>query len=431
MKLSLYRALTTAGLPLIRLYLGYRKLKGKEDAARFGERLGRPAMARPAGRLVWAHGASVGESLSMLPILRRLTEEDAEMSVLMTTGTVTSARLMKERLPRAAFHQYVPVDRQGYVDRFLDHWRPDLVLWAESDFWPNLVSLPAARGIPMVLINGRVSPRSFARWQGHKGMIARLLSGFTLCLGQTAEDADRLRALGATEVRHVGNLKFAAPPLPADGGALAGLEKALAGRPCWVAASTHAGEEEIIGKAHKQVAAKHPGLLTMVAPRQPDRGAEVSAGFRQAGFTVAQRSKEEPIAPSTDIYVADTLGELGLFFRLSDVVFMGKSLLPLGGQNPLEPARLECAIAFGPHMTNFQEMAERMKQAGAAHQVADQEGLTRWLEAMLSNKKERSDAAMRASAFAAAEAGVLDAVMAELEPFLAALRKQENSHAGA
>ncbi len=431
MKLCLYRALTAAGSPLIRLYLGYRRLKGKEDATRFAERLGRPGADRPAGSLVWAHGASVGEALSMLPLVRRLTEGDPGVNVLMTTGTVTSARLIEKRLPPGAFHQYVPVDLRRYVERFLDHWRPDLVLWAESDFWPNLVSLPPSRGIPMVLINGRVSSRSFARWQRHKDMISRLLSGFTLCLGQTVEDAGRLRTLGAADARYVGNLKFAAPPLPADGSELAALEAAAGGRPHWVAASTHAGEEDIIGDVHKQVAARLSGLLTLVAPRQPRRGNAVAAGFRKAGLTVAQRSKNEPITPSTDIYVADTLGELGLFFRLSGVVFVGKSLLPLGGQNPLEPARLDCAVAFGPHMSNFEEMSERMKQSGAAREVADPGALARWVETLLSDKEEKSAAAARAKAFAAAEAGVLDAVMAELEPFLALLGKQGNSRAGA
>ena len=222
MLLALYRAVTTLGLPLIRVYLAQRKARGKEDAPRFGERLGHPGRPRPDGPLIWLHAASVGESLSMLPLVRGIL--DGERTVLVTTGTVTSARMMAERLPEGALHQYVPVDRLAYVRRFLDHWRPDLVLWAESEFWPNMLSEAASRRIPMILVNGRVSPRSFAGWQRARGAIAPLLGGFSLCLGQTEGDAERLAILGAQRTKCLGNLKFAAPrcpPMPMNSRALA------------------------------------------------------------------------------------------------------------------------------------------------------------------------------------------------------------------
>ena len=427
MMLAAYRWAGTLGVPLIRLYLSLRMARGKEDGMRFGERLGRAGRPRPDGPLVWVHAASVGESVSMLPLIGRLLDEHPGSHVLMTTGTVTSAGLMAERLPEGAFHQYVPVDRVAYVRKFLDHWRPDLVLWAESEFWPNLLGETAARGTPAILINGRVSPRSFAGWRRFEGSIARLLSGFALCLGQTEADARRLVQLGAEGAKCLGNLKFAAPPLPADPGQMESLKKAVGARPLWLAACTHPGEEEIAGRVHGRLLARHPGLLTMIAPRHPDRGPGIAAALRARGHAVSLRSAGEAITPATGIYVADTLGELGLFYRLAGVVFVGKSLVPHGGQNPLEAARLDCALIFGPHMTNFEDIARALGNGGAARVVDDEAGLAAALDLLLGNEGERKRSADAALILAAAEAGALDSVMAELAPFLSRIR----DHAGA
>ena len=424
--LTAYRWASTLGVPLIRLYLSLRMARGKEDGVRFGERLGRPGRPRPDGPLVWVHAASVGESMSMVPLIGRLLDERPGLRVLMTTGTVTSARLMAERLPEGALHQYVPVDRVAYVRRFLDHWQPDLVLWAESEFWPNLVGEPAARGIPAILINGRVSPRSFAGWRRFEGSIARLLSGFQLCLGQTEADTRRLVQLGAAGAKCLGNIKFAAPPLPADPGKLEGLEKAVGVRPLWLAASTHPGEEETAGRVHGRLKAGHPGLLTVLVPRHPERGAGIAAALLASGHAVSLRSAGEAITPATDIYVADTLGELGLFYRLAGVVFVGKSLVPQGGQNPLEAARLDCALIHGPHMTNFEDIARALAAGGASLVVDGEAGLAAALERLLGDEGERKRRADAARVLAAAETGVLDAVMAELAPFLSGIQ----GHAG-
>lgn len=418
MMLPLYRMLTTVAGPLIRVYLARRMARGKEHPERFPERLGIPGRPRPDGPLVWMHAASVGESLSLLPLVDRVLHDRPGISVLVTTGSVTSARLMGERLPRGAFHQFIPVDRMAWVRRFLDHWRPDLALWAESEFWPNIVSAVPARGIPLVLINGRISARSFAGWQRYRSLIRSLLSGFRLCLGQTELDADRLRALGAPEARCVGNLKFAAPPLPADEAELTALQNLLADRPCWLAASTHAGEEEAAARVHKDLAGSHPGVLTIIVPRHPERGPEIAAALRALGFTVALRSAKEPMEEGTQVYLADTMGELGLFFRLADVVFMGKSLVPLGGQNPLEPARLGRPVLHGPHMTNFEEMTRRMKATGAALEVPDESGLAQALGRLLADEGARERLSTAAQGFAEGEAGVVDALMEVIEPWL-------------
>ena len=381
--------------------------------------------------MVWAHAASVGEALSLLPLIGRLVSDRPGLEVLVTTGTVTSARLMADRLPEGSFHQYVPVDRLPYVRRFLDHWRPDLVLWAESEFWPNMITETVTRNTPIILINGRISPRSFAGWQRFSGLIKKLLRGFRLCLGQSDADAERLRHLGAPTVKCVGDLKFAAPPLPVDEEKLARFKEALAGRPVWLASSTHPGEEEIAASVHRRLKARHPGLLSVIAPRHPHRGPEITAQLRAQGLGVAQHSSGDPIGPETDVYLADTMGELGLFYRLAGIVFMGKSLVPLGGQNPLEAARLDCAIVHGPHMMNFEDITRRLKASDAAAEVADEKELEAAVARLLDDGSQRDKMAGAAEAFAAAEAGVLDAVLGELEGFLMPLFKEELPRAGA
>ncbi len=417
MMLALYQGATTLGRPLIRFYLSRRLAAGKESRERFGERLGVAGIPRPEGRLVWIHAASVGESLSLLPLIERLRGERPDWTVLLTTGTVTSAALMAERLPEGCLHQFVPVDRIAYVERFLDHWRPDLALWAESEFWPNLITRCAGRGVPMILLNGRVSPRSYKGWRRFPGFIRALLSGFSLCLGQTRTDSDRLAGLGAGRVKSVGNLKYAAPPLPVEEAALDRLSRQIGDRPCWLASSTHAGEEETAGRVHAALKVRHPGLLTLIVPRHPGRGLDIARALTDVGLNVALRSTKGEIEPATDVYVADTLGELGLFYRLAPVVFIGKSLLPLGGQNPLEAARLGCAIVFGPHMDNFAEIADAFKDRRAALEVADEAALGEAVSRLLASPDERARLSAAALAVAEDQSGVLDAVMAELASF--------------
>lgn len=416
--LALYRAAAGLGGPVIRAYLTLRRMRGKEESARFGERLGVARRGRPDGPLVWAHAASVGESLSLLPLIERLVLAWPRLRVLVTTGTVTSAHLIAGRLPAQSFHQYIPVDRVPYVRRFLDHWRPDLALWTESEFWPNLIVETQARGIPMVLVNGRVSARSFAGWRRFPGLIRTLLGGFKLCLAQTEADAARLRDLGAADAKCVGNLKFSAPPLPAADTDLAKLRDTLGTRPRWLAASTHPGEEAMAARVHRKLKQRHAGLLTIIVPRHPDRGEEITRALRAGGLNVARRSSGDKIAADTDVYVADTLGELGLFYRVAGVAFMGKSLVPLGGQNPIEAARLGCAIIHGPHMMNFEDVVERLRVSNAARRVDDEDALAVAIAALLADDAERTRMAATAEAFAAAEAGAVVAVVAELEPFI-------------
>jgi 3-deoxy-D-manno-octulosonic-acid transferase len=331
--------------------------------------------ARPPGRLLWLHAASVGETLSLLPVLAALVERAPDLTLLLTTGTVTSARLLDQRLPAAlsgrVLHRFVPLDVPAWGERFLAGWRPDAAAFVESELWPNLLGAARARGAPLALVNARMSERSARRWQRAPGLARQVLSGFRLVLAQSEADAERLRALGTPQVRCLGNLKDAAPPLPADPAALAALRQAIGERPVWLAASTHAGEETEVLAAHRSMATRLPSLLTIIAPRHPERGAAIAAEAAGAGLAAMQRSAGLLPVKGTEIYVADTLGELGLFYRLAKVALVGGSLVRHGGQNPLEPARLGCPILLGPHHWNFAEPVARLAAAGGAVLIPD------------------------------------------------------------
>lgn len=413
-----YRLLTDLGAPAIGLYLLKRRMEGREDKARFAERLGHASVPRPEGRLIWCHAASVGEAASLMTLIERLRDAYPETHILVTTGTVTSARMLQGRLPPKVIHQYMPVDRLPYVKRFLDHWKPDFVLWIESELWPNMLADLRLRLIPAVLLNGRMSEKSFRNWQKARGWAKEILGTFVLCLTQTEDERMRFESLGAKPVRCFGNLKYAAKPLPCDEQQLTQLKQTMAGRMAWVMASTHRGEEDIALEAHQKLRAKFPSLLTIIVPRHATRGEEVAQRIRETGMGFAQRSKNEDIAPDTGIYLADTMGELGLFYRLSPIACIGGSFVALGGHNPIEPAQLGCAIIFGPHMHNFSEMAREFIRQNASIQLQNANELAFTIDRLLSDATERTRYAQTARVLADQKRHVLDQIMQELEPWL-------------
>ena len=385
--LRLYARLATALAPLLRLHLRGRARRGKEIAARLPEREGIDATPRPPGRLLWLHAASVGETVSLLPVLAALPEG---LTVLVTTGTVTSAELLATRLAEsgraAVLHRFVPLDVPAWVARFVDHWRPDAAALVESELWPNLIAAAARRRVPLLLLNARLSAASAARWARLPRSAAWLLGRFSVIQAQSEPDAERLRGLGAASVESPGNLKFAAPALPADAAELARLRGMIGERPVWLAASTHPGEEAIVADAHRRLATVHPGLLTIIAPRHPARGAEIAAAL--AGLSPGRRALGD--APQGAVWIADTLGELGLLYRLAPIVFVGGSLVPRGGQNPLEPARLGCVVAAGPGMENQAAAVGALGAAEALATVTDSASLAAWVGAMLADPARRA-----------------------------------------
>ena len=418
MAIRLYRALTLAAGPVFELLLQRRLRRGKEDPLRLGERRGRPGLARPAGRLLWVHAASVGESLAVLPLIERIRDAFPAATVLLTTGTVTSARLLASRLPAGVMHQFVPLDRPVGWRRFLDHWRPDALVAVESELWPNLIVETRARQIPMALVNARMSEGSHRRWRRFTGSARRLLGAFELVLAQSEPDAARFAGLGAAAVDAPGNLKRAAPPLEADPGALARLRGAIGQRPCWLAASTHPGEEADLLTVHQRLLAVMPEALLIIAPRHPERGPEVAGLASRGGLQPALRSSGDLPTPANQVYIADTLGELGLGYRLARLAFIGKSLIPAGGQNPLEAARLGCPPLYGPHMANFAEIATSLEMAGGAIRVADPAGLASEVIRLMGDPRARHALAERARAAAASERDVLEVTFARLRPLL-------------
>jgi 3-deoxy-D-manno-octulosonic-acid transferase len=312
-------------------------------------------------------------------------------------------------------HQFVPLDRRAWVNRFLDHWRPDFALWVESEFWANLLCGAAARGIPLALVNGRLSAKSLARWRWAPSLIAPTIGSFRVVLAQDETQAQRLAALGARNPRVLGNLKFTASPLPAVETALVQLRQSTVGRDVWLAASTHPGEEAIIAGAHRALKSRRGKILTLIAPRHAERGDAIAQELRAGGFAVARRSMGEPISEQTDIYLIDTMGELGLFYRLAPVVFVAGSYR-WQGHNPIEPALLGAAVASGPRVANFKDIFDRMAKAGAVA-IAEENGLAGVIEGLLGSPQA---AAGRAAAFAAQEGdGILVRVVAALEPVIA------------
>jgi 3-deoxy-D-manno-octulosonic-acid transferase len=396
--LALYLAASRLAPPALRLLLSRRARRGKEDPSRLGERWGAASSARPAGRLIWLHGASVGEGMAAAALAAAMGARRADLSFLLTTGTVASAALLAGRLPPRALHQFAPLDAAPWVARFLDHWRPDLCVRVDSELWPATM-VAAASCAPLALVNARISERSLRGWRWAPGMARALMARCALILPQEADGGARWVALGADPARvgPAAPIKAAAPPPDADPEALAGLRAATAGRPVWLAASTHAPEEALALDAHR--AAGLPDLLTLVAPRHPARGPEIAAAARAAGLTVALRSAGERPA-GAQVYVADTLGEMGLWYRLAPFAFVGGSIAPAGGHNPYEPAALGVALAHGPHVANFAEAYAAL--GGAARPVSDAASLAAAIRWALGPDGGPTEAARAAGAAAAA-----------------------------
>jgi 3-deoxy-D-manno-octulosonic-acid transferase len=412
-----YRAATWIAGPIAApVWLRWRVHQRKEDEGRIPERYGLAGRDRPAGELVWCHGASVGETMALLPVVDALVRRG--IKVLVTSGTLSSAELLARRLPAGARHQFLPLDAPRFVRRFLRHWQPRMAIFAESEVWPNTILELERAGIPLVLVNGRMSARSFGGWRRAPGIAKALFGQFAVCIAQSRTDAERLAELGAPVGTISGNLKFDLPPPPADPAAVEQLAALVAGRDLWLAASTHPGEEDAVFGAHKELRTRRRDLLTIVAPRHPDRGREIADGAQADGLRVVRRSSGGSPADAGDVYLADTLGELGLLYRLVPLVFMGGTLAPRGGQNPFEPARLGTAILHGPHTENFAEIFDALDRDGGAIPVGDPGELARAAAVLLGDGALMRDMARSAADTAASLGGALERTMQALDPYL-------------
>ena len=350
-----------------------RLLMGKEDPERLEERLGISLAERPTGNLIWLHAASVGESLSLVELIKRISSSQPDYNFLITTGTITSAKLILSRLPSNAVHQYIPVDTPKAVEKFLDRWRPSLAIWTESEFWPNLISFTSARDIPMILINARISEKSYRRWRFFKKSLKNLIEKFNYSLIQDEKTVKYFSKIGisSNNFELTGTLKEGSAALPYSETEQVEISKQILNRPVWLAASTHEGEEKLIAAAHRHASKASQGLLLIIVPRHPERGLEIASILTKENFKICLRSKKDKISSDTQIYIADTLGELGLWYRIAPVSFVGGSFVPIGGHNPFEPAALGSAILHGPYVENFKEIYNRLNVAGAAVKIEE------------------------------------------------------------
>jgi 3-deoxy-D-manno-octulosonic-acid transferase len=414
--LSAYRFAGAAAYPLARPYVAWRASKGKEDRKRSKERYGKAGHARPDGPLIWVHAASVGETVAVVPLIERIL--DFGVNVVLTTGTVTSAKVAEDRFCGRVIHQYVPLDLKPAVSRFLDHWQPDLAVIAESEIWPITILELGARGVPQVLVNGRLSDRSFASWKKRANLAEALFENLAHVVAQSETDGERFRILGARPVTVSGNLKVDTAPPPADEKALAALRRQIGQRPTWAAVSTHDGEEAIAAEVHTTLRPRHHGLLTIIVPRHPDRAGPLAAEMAAMGLDVARRSKGDKITPATDILLGDTIGEMGLYLRLTEIAFVGRSLTSEGGQNPLEPAMLETAVLAGRNVQNFREAYQKLLGSGGARLVRDRNMLAGAVNFLLSNEAARHEMIAAGAATVEEMRGALARTLKALEPYI-------------
>lgn len=405
--------------PVLLRLLAYRQSQGKEDGERLGERSGITSQSRPVGPLIWIHGASVGEAQSTLIMITHLQQRYPDAAILLTTGTVSSARYLQDRLPAGVLHQYIPLDHPDWVEKFLIHWDPQLVLWMESELWPSLLSAVQRRNLPAFLLNARLSPRSFRRWQVLSLVAAPLLRTFTAILAQTAQDAARFKKLGSPNVIVAGNLKYASTPLPCEQSDLLSLQQHLHGRPAWLYASTHKGEEDLACRLHLRLIADMPDLLTVIVPRHPERSNEIAKICNTFGVKALQRTASHQLPqPDTQIYIADTLGELGLFYRICPLACIGRSFSDDGGggHNPIEAAQLGCAVLHGPHIQNLFEIYKDMNQADASCLVRDRNEFYLVLRELLLHPEKRQKLADTGYKFTQQQSQVLPTILHQIYP---------------
>lgn len=415
--LTLYRLALRAAAPLVPLLLDRRMKAGKEDVARLAERHGQASLPRPQGRLVWIHGASVGESLVALTLAERLIAAHPDLHVLITTGTRTSASLIAERAGQRVQHQYVPADRLDYVRRFLEHWQPDLAVFAESELWPNLVIETARAATPMALVNARMNAASLKSWRRWPDSARWLLACFDWIGPADRRTAEGLSQILGRDLVPVGNLKLEAAPALPDETKLQAIREVVGQRPAWVAASTHAGEEDILIGAHAALLRARPDALMILVPRHPERADEIAGRLDRAGLSHVRRSTGASPDADTPVWLADTLGEMGLWFAAAPAAFIAGSLKDgIGGHNPLEATRSGATVLAGPHVASFEDVYAAYREHEAVLTVRDETGIADAVGKVWRGEGPSPEAA--AAALKALTGGALDVTLDALDALL-------------
>lgn len=417
MFLILYKNIVRILRPLIKFNLQIRKNNNKEDPERIKERLGHASVERPQGFVVWIHASSIGESISILPLIKKINQEFPKIKILLTTVTLSSTNLITKRLTNKTIHQYCPIDTEDSVKLFLNHWYPNFAIFTESELWPNLIS-ETRKYCKMMLINGRMSSKSYNKWKYFQQLSNYLLNKFDILLAQSAEDLLKFKSLGANHAQNLGNIKFSSSPLPYDPEEMGKIISMIGQRQLWVAASTHKGEESIIAVVHTELKKKFPDLLTIIIPRHTERAEEIIEELSSKNLSIIKKSENQKITSDLDIYLADTTGELGIFYRISDIILIGGSLVNIGGHNPIEAACLNCAIIYGQYMTNFKEICEEFELNEAAIKVSDTYQLIKNLEDLLKDKKKQEQLIKASLSITKDKEKILDNVFKEILPFI-------------
>lgn len=426
---ALYQALTSAASPLLLLHLFWRRHRGLEHSLHWPERLGRASLPRPPGPLLWFHAVSVGEAMAAIPVIKHCILMRPSLNILLTTSTVTSYFVLQQILPNGVLCQFAPIDTPAAAERFLAHWHPEAGIFMESELWPNLLLIASLKGMFLALLNARMSSKSFEWWSFPvaRPLVTEMLSKFCLILPLSTKEAVRYQILGAppTIVHFAGNLKYAVGAVDDFSHAnaqVSQLKAALCSRCVWIAASTHPGEEEVIASVHVDLKQSFPNLITIIAPRHPERGHEITMKLQQQGLQVARRSHGDNVFSTTDIYVADTIGELRLLYQVSWVAFIGGSLFKgMAGHNLAEAAAASCAVITGPHIGHFSQMLSDFQKISplSMKQVSGKDELLRTLQFLLSDSsilQACREAARQASVVCAR--GVISKVWRYLELFV-------------
>jgi 3-deoxy-D-manno-octulosonic-acid transferase len=414
--LGAYRWAGAGAYPLVGTYVAWRASKGKEDPRRRRERYGVAGAPRPNGPVVWVHAASVGETMAVTPLIHRIA--GFGIHIVLTTGTLTSAQIAGERLAGKVIHQFVPLDLKPAIGRFLDHWDPDLAIFAESELWPMTILELGARRIPQVLVNARLSDRSFASWKKRNYLAVALFENLAHVVAQSEEDGERFSVLGARPVTVSGNLKVDTDPPPVDAALLKRIAGEVGERKVWAAISTHDGEEKIAAQVHALLKRRHKDLLTIIVPRHPDRADAIEAELAALGLKTVRRSSGAPVTPDADILLGDSVGEMGLYLRLTEIAFVGRSLTSAGGQNPLEPAMLETAVLAGRNVQNFRDAYQMLIDNGGAKLVHDRDMLAGAVNFLLNNPPRRREMMAAGSAAVDSMRGALSHTLRVLEPYI-------------
>ncbi len=414
--LSTYRWAGAASYPFVGGYVVWRASKGREDRSRRHERYGRAGHARPGGPLIWVHAAGEGETVAVIALVEHFLS--LGVSVILTTATVSSAETCSERLGNRVIHQYVPLDLKPALARFLDHWKPDLAVFAESEIWPMTILELGARRIPQVLVSGRMSDRAFASWKKRIWIAEALFENFSMVVAQSETDAERFLTLGARPVTVGGNLRTDIGPLPVDELELRRVQNEIGQRERWAAIATRQGEEAVAGEVHRMLRNRHPDILTIIVPRDPARGDELETELTAAGLNVSRRSRRDKITSKTHVLLGDTSGETGLYLRLADIVFLGNSLVKGDGENPLDAAMLNSAVLAGQNIGYFRDIYQPLIDRGGVRLVRDRDMLAGAVNFLLRNEKARRDIIAAGAAAVEGMRGALARTANNLEPYV-------------